>query len=200
MALASFSSIDRSVLRWIRTSESPAEFTLSAGETPVAVLRWKAHGGSLATAETASGRWTLKRVGFLNPQITVRPEGTPETLARLTAHLNHQEIALPGGPRFRLQRAGMLVPAWRITAPNGREVLHIEPAREGRRLEAGAVLEGDSPVAPEQQLLLAVIGWYFIVLVWFEDEALVALERLEGADGGPEKPGSGPPSAAATSP
>ena len=38
-------------------------------------------------------------------------------------------------------------------------------------------------------LLLGVIGWYFIVLAWFEDEALVSLEGPESApDAGASRP------------
>lgn len=183
MALASFGSVDRSTLRWLRTQESPAEFTLSAGDTPVARLRWLQPVGSLARAETATGEWTLKRGGFLNPHITVRKRGGGENLARLTVHLSHHAIELANGVSYPFHRAGMLVPAWKVTTEEGREVLHVEPVREGRKLVAGAVLASSVAVDLPDLLLLAVIGWYFIVLAWFEDEALVP---LEGADEPPE--------------
>jgi hypothetical protein len=172
MDLAPFASVDRSTLRWLRTQESPAEFTLSAGEAPVARLRWLQAGGSLATAETAEGSWTLKRGGFLNPHITLRKPGGGENLARLTAHLSHHEIQIARGASYRFHRAGLLVPAWKVTTEEGGEVLHIEPGREGRKLEGGAVVAASTAVDLPDLLLLAVIGWYFIVLAWFEDEAL----------------------------
>lgn len=179
MVLTPFSSVDRSTLRWLRSEESPLEFTLSAGDSSVARLRWLQPGGSLATAETTSGEWTLKRGGFLNPHITVRKPGGGENLARLTVHLSYHAIELADGLTYRFHRAGVLVPAWKVTTDAGREVLHIEPVRDGRKLVAGAALAAPTAVDLPDLLLLEVVGWYFIVLAWFEDEALVP---LEGAD------------------
>ena len=176
MALSPFSSVDRSTLRWLRTAENPAEFTLSAGESAVATLRWKQRGGSLASAETSVGVWTLKRGGFLNPHVTLRSDGSEQVRARLTAHLNHHELALDNGRLYRFRRAGMLVPAWKVTTSQGTEELHIEPVRDGRKLEAGAVLAAPTAVDLPELLLLVVLSWYFIVLAWFEDEALTPLE------------------------
>jgi hypothetical protein len=180
MVFAPIASVDRSALRWLRTAESPAEFKLSSGETTVAQLRWAHHGGSLASAASSAGAWTLKRGGFLNPHITVRRAGGGEDLARLSVHLSSHRIEVLGGKTYRFHRAGMLVPAWKVSTMEGQEILHVEPVREGRKLVGGAVLP--SPVGGElaELLLLSVISWYFIVLAWFEDEALVPLEGPEG--------------------
>ena len=152
------------------------EFTLSSAESAVATLRWRQRGGSLAAAETSDGVWTLKRGGFLNPHVTVRTEGSETVRATLTAHLNHHEITLENGRVYRFRRAGMLVPAWKVTTSQGTEVLHIEPVREGRKLEAGAVLAGPTALDLPELLLLVVLTWYFILLAWFEDEALMPFE------------------------
>jgi hypothetical protein len=175
MALVPFASVDRSALRWQRTAETPMEFTLSSGDAPVARVRWAHVGGSLASAELSGETWTLKRGGFLNPNITARAaDGT--TVARLTVHLSHHTIELPGGAAYRFHRAGVLLPAWKVTGDDGQEVLHLEPVREGRRLEGGAVIAPPYATDRPELLLLIVVAWYFIVLAWFEDEALVPLE------------------------
>ncbi len=174
--LVPLASVDRSTMRWQRTSETPLEFVLSSGESPVARLRWAHAGGSLASLDYADGSWTLKRGGFLNPHITVRRSAAGEVLARLTAHLSHHAIELPGGPTFRFHRAGMLVPAWKVSRDDGTELLHIEPVREGRRLEGGAVIASEEGAKFSGLLLLIALAWHFIVLAWFEDEALVPLE------------------------
>ena len=186
MTLTPFSSVDRSTLRWLRTAESPAEFTLLSADAPVARLRWRKHGGSLAAVECSDGVWTLKRGGFLNPHVTVRTEGSEAIRARLTAHLNHHEIAIDSGRTYRFRRAGLLVPAWKVTDPEGTEVLHIEPVREGRKLEGGAVLAAPRALDLPELLILVVLSWNIIVLASFEDEALTALE-------GPDRPGAPAP-------
>jgi len=181
VGLVPFASVDPSTLRWIRTQEAPAAFSLRAGEAEVATLTWERPGGSLATARTSDATWTMKRAGFLQPTILVRPAGRTEPVARLSAHLARHEITVGAEPAYRLRHLSHLLPSWRLSTARGDEVLHIEPVPERRALEAGAVI-----VAPTARgsttLLLVVLTWYFIVLTWFEDEALEALAPFEGLD------------------
>lgn len=179
VALAPFASVDHSALRWLRTSENPVEFTLLSDNLEVAKIRWGPQGGSLASASTSDAHWTLKRGGFLNPHITLRRAAGGENLARLSVHLSSHRIEVLGGSTYRFHRAGMLVPAWKVATGDGKEVLHIEPVREGRKLVAGAAIPAPSAVDLPELLMLVVLGWYFIVLAWFEDEALVPLEGPE---------------------
>lgn len=176
MTFVPFDSVDATSLRWLRRGESPLQFDLLAGDRLVASLEWKVHGGTLATARTAQGSWTLKRVGFLNPGITVRSEGSAENVARLTAHLQYHRIELTNHLTYRFHRAGVLVPAWQVTEETGREILHIEPVRDGRKLVGGAVLAPSFAPALVGFRLLLLVSWYFIALAWFEDETLATLE------------------------
>jgi len=181
VALVPFDSVDRSALRWIRTQESPTAFSLRAGDAEVATLVWERPGGSLATATTAEASWTLKRAGFLQPTILVREKGGSDPVARLTAHLAHHEITVGHEPAYRLRHVTHLVPSWRLTTSKGAELLHIEPVPGHRSLEGGAVVVSVSFAGPAT-LLLVVLTWYFVVLTWFEDEAIEALARFEGPD------------------
>ena len=168
-----FDSVDAASLRWMRRSESELQFDLLAGDEPVASMAWKAGSGTVTTAGSA---WTVRRAGFLNPTVVVHPEGSEKVVARLSVHWHVHRIEVTGGPVYRFHRAGLLLPAWQVTTEDGREILHIEPVREGRRLVGGAVIAPpEVPRLPEFPLLLA-ISWCFIVLAWFEDEALVPLE------------------------
>lgn len=142
----------------------------------MATLTWKAGTGSLATARTAAGSWTMKRIGFLNPQVSVRAEGSATDAARLSVHWNYHRIELPGHPSYRFHRAGVLVPAWQVSTDGGGEVLHIEPVREGRKLVGGAVIAPATAKGLSELPLLLIVSWHFIVLAWFEDEAFVPLE------------------------
>ena len=179
MALAAFSSVDATSLRWLRGRDDPLEFALLSGDQALASLSWSGTGRTLATARVAGATWTLKRVGFLNPHVTVRAEGASTDLARLTVHFNYHRIELAGGRAFRFHRAGVLVPAWKVTDEAGRELLHIEPVRDGQKLVGGAVIAPKEATLTPDFPLLVVVSWYFIVLAWFEDEMLTP---LEGAD------------------
>jgi len=180
MAIAPLSTVDRTTLRWLRTRDRPDAFTLLSGETTVATLEWVQRGGSLATLRSSSGEWTLKRGGFLNPHITAR--SGEATVARLSVHFNHHQVDVTGGRSYRFHRAGVLVPAWTVTTPAGQELLHLEPVREGRHLSAGAVVVASEAADLPDLLLLTAISWYFVVLAWFEDEALETLAPFEGPD------------------
>ncbi|MGI0129302.1 MAG: hypothetical protein ACREEC_04005, partial [Thermoplasmata archaeon] len=162
MALVAFAAVDPTSLRWLRRGASPLEFDLLAGDQPVATLIWKSGTGSLATARTASGSWTLKRTGFLNPRVTVRAEGTTTDVAHLSVHWNYHRIEIRGRPPYRFHRAGVLVPAWQVTQEGGAEVLHVEPVREGRKLVGGAVIAAADAKALGELPLLLVVSWHFI--------------------------------------
>ena len=174
--LVPFGSVDRTALRWMRDGSQPLAFRLMSGDAPVAELRWAKDTGSLATAQTADASWTIKRGGFLNPHVTIRDAAGGPDLARLSVHLGYHSIHLAGGPEYRLHRAGLLVPAWQVTTTDRLEVVHLEPVRAGRVLEAGAVVVDASATDLRALLILVVLSWHFIVLAWFEDEALVPLE------------------------
>jgi len=181
VTFASFASADVTALRWLRSADSPVEFSLSSGDIALGKLQWATRAGSLAHAETSAGRWTLKRGGFLNPHITLRSADSKTELARISVHLNYHSVQFTGGSTYRFHRAGILLPAWQLTTSSGTELVHLEPVREGRKLTGGAVVSTPSGASCTDLAALLVLSWYFIVLAWFEDEALVPLEVLDAA-------------------
>ncbi len=186
MEPAPFAKVDATTLRWLPSAGPPPVWELRSGATLVVAIGWAASGGSLASARTASGTWSLKRVGFLAPRITARTAGAEANVAVLSAHVAYHAIDLADGSSFRLRRAGVALPAWVLTAGAGVEVAHIEPVGEGRTLAGGAVVvPPEATRRPELGLLLA-ISWYFVVTAWAEEyarERLVALEQRVGAPG-----------------
>jgi len=184
VALVPLASVDPTALRWLRTAEEPAEFTLSAGDDSVAVLRWAKAGGSDANAETLTDHWTFQRVGFLTTHLTLRAEGSTSDSARIRIHVglhkgeNFHGIEFVGGAKYRFHRAGVQVPAWQVTTENASELLHIEPVREERKLLGAAILVSPEGRASQDLAALLAFTWYFIVLVWYEDETLLPFEQV----------------------
>lgn len=68
-------------LKWIQPSAFHMKYELLAGEELVATLGFRSSFGTLATAETADGCWTFKRVGFWQTRLTVRSCGEEQDLA-----------------------------------------------------------------------------------------------------------------------
>jgi hypothetical protein len=158
-------------LHWVRTAERPAGFELRDLDVPVAALGWVRHGGSLAEVETAAGRWSLKRTGFLHPVVTVRPKGGPATdLARLTVHWRRSLLESPGATPAFLERAGIAIPAWQLVDASGHRLFHVEPVSEGGRLAGGTVSVDPAGQGAADLLLALVVAWYYVVLQWAEEE------------------------------
>lgn len=187
MPLSPFASVDRSTLSWIRTAEEPMSFVLASGESRLAEIRWAHRGQPLGAVETADATWSVKRERFPAPHLLLHAADGPVEVARVAPHLNHHRIEIHGGKAYRFHRAGMMVPAWKITTDDGAEIAHIEPVREGRKLEAGAVLVTPIGVDLPELPILLTASWYFIGLAWFEDESLVPFEGSD-APAGPGGP------------
>lgn len=171
MEFADLSKVDLSVLRWTRVAGERHSFHLGAGDATVAELAWQKSHGSLATASTKDGQWTLKRAGLLHAHLTMRSAGSEKDLARVFMQWRDHLIQLAGGATYHLRRDSLLVPAWTVSdAASSQPAFVIEPVREGRRLEGGIVTVRPEARALPALGLLLLLSWYFVVLSWFEDE------------------------------
>ena len=170
-------------MRWIRPTADRHVYELRAGDALLAQLAWPGGAGSLAHASIAGAELSLKRGGFLQPHVTLRDAGGHD-LARLSMHLHHGTVLLASGRSFLFRRAGMLVPAWQVSDPAGRLLVHLEPVAERGRLQGGLVQVEPTFVRDPALADLVLLAWYFIHLAWFEDEALHASESILSAASG----------------
>ena len=173
---------DLDALRWSRSGEAHS-YQLTAGSDVVATLHWTKSVGTLATAEAEGTHWTLKRSGFLAPMVSVRDAANGKDLAVLHVHLNNSLLQLSGGATYRWTRTGFWIPAWEFQDPTGAELVNFEPVREEGRLQGGLMEVAASARASPDLLLLLVLGWYFIVQSWIEDEAVAASRAILDATG-----------------
>jgi hypothetical protein len=177
--------VDPGLLRWVRSHVDRHEYDLEAGDDVIATLRWQKPVGSLAEAKSSQGEWTLKRSGFLSPSLVVRDSKSGADLAHLFAHFNHSTVRLPNGARYEWNRTGLMVPGWHFRDVRGQEVVSFEPTREHLRLEGGLLTVLPAARSLPELTLLLILGWYFIVLAWVEDEAAAASSAVLGATVGP---------------
>lgn len=68
-------------LEWLQPKTFATYYELKSGEKLVGTLSFRSTFGTLAVAEMANGKWSFKRVGFLNPRVTVRGHGSERDLA-----------------------------------------------------------------------------------------------------------------------
>lgn len=170
-------------LRWTRGSE-PHSYQLRSGSDPIATLHWDRAVETVATAEAEGMVWTVRRSGFLAPAVTVRDRTTEKELAILHVHLNHSVLQVAGGATYRWTRTGFWVPAWEFQSLTGSELVDFEPVREEAHLEGGLVSVSPEGRKDPNLLLFLVVGWYFIVQSWIEDEAVAASRAVLDATSG----------------
>jgi hypothetical protein len=86
-------------LRWVKGDG----YELRDGDDVVARLRFRSVWGSLATAESADGCWTFKRVGFFQTRATIRACGSDEEVATFKNNTwsGGGTLELPDGRRLQ---------------------------------------------------------------------------------------------------
>lgn len=171
------SSAEMEGLRWTKGPEAHS-YRLESGKDPLATLRWEKPVETVAVAEAAGVKWTLRRHGFLRPIVAVNEAETGRPVAELHVHLNNSLVQLPSGALYRWTRTGFWVPAWEFQTTTGRELVDFEPVREEARLAGGLVSVSAEGRGDPNLLLLLVLGWYFIVQAWTEDEAVAASRAI----------------------
>ena len=155
-------------------------FELRAGGHVVATLGFGSLCDSLARAESADGSWTFRRVGILNPRVTVRKAGEEATLAIYTPRWTGREgtLEFPGRRVFNWMQSSFWATKHEITDAAGNPLVSFESGTAKPRLsdifktQARVEIDQRGRALPELPLLV-LLGWYLIVLQK-QDAAAVA--------------------------
>jgi len=151
--------------RWVQPDVTDRRYELRAGDVVVATLCWGNPWGSLATGETAEGRWTLKRAGFLQPRVTIRVTGSDAQAGIVTLHwAGNGDVQLADGHAFRWTRTGFWHSEWAFTSTGGELLVVFKPKFVMMGFEAEIEIEARALSLPELSLL-ALLGWYLMVLI-----------------------------------
>jgi hypothetical protein len=131
----------------------------------VATLTWAKSRGSLATGESAEGDWTLKRLGFLRPRVTVREAGSDTDLAVLSMNwVGEGAVVFSDGETFQFERSGFWHPQWSMSDSRGGRLLLLKPDVGWKKKKADVQIE-DAPTPSKRISLLAILGWYVLILI-----------------------------------
>ena len=133
----------------------------------------------MAEATTLDESWSIKRTGFLHPQVSIRRKGAEVDLARMAIHWRRTRLEMLGGPGYVFERTGVAIPAWQFLGPDGSRWVHIEPIADRGTLAGGIVSVAPAALALKELPLLLLTGWYYIMHEWLEEEtAAVAASVL----------------------
>lgn len=173
------SRLETDTLSWIPVGRR--SYQLQGGDELVATLDWAAARGSLAAGEAADGSWTFKRAGFLRPHVTVRVEGSQADLAIL--HLSRgreSRLDFADGRRFAWGPARGRRGQMAFSDLAGERVVAFLPRAKSFKYSAEVEI-GPGKKELAELSLLALIGWYRLVLQIEEDASLAASVSATGA-------------------
>lgn len=154
-------------LRWEQPKASKMEYALLGGETRAATLRFRSMFGSLATAESADGCWTFKRVGFWQPRVTVRVCDTPADLATFTNNTwsGGGTLALADGRKL-LASTNMWATQYELKTETESSLIRYK-MRGVVHLSASVEIQPTAVGMPELPWLVP-FGWYLAVLMYMD--------------------------------
>jgi hypothetical protein len=150
---------------WVQFQAAKRQYELRVGDAVAATLRWENAWGSLATGETAEGQWTLKRAGFLRPRVTVRVAGSdPDVAVLLLGWGGSGDVRLADGRQFLWAPTSFWHSEWAFTTSGGEPLLVFKPKFALMRSETEIEIKAQALSLPELSLL-AILGWYLMVLI-----------------------------------
>jgi hypothetical protein len=168
-------------LAWTQPKAFHRRFELVAGDAVIAKLTFETAFGSLATGRTADGAWTLKRVGFFRPSVTVRIAGKEDNIAHYHPRWTgtEGELNFGDGRAYRWRVANFWVTRFELQNSVGEPLITFrQGSLEGgiaALLKTQALVDVTDAGRSEPDLaLLAVIAWYLIVLTQEDSSAAAA--------------------------
>lgn len=176
---------DAEPLEWKCVSEQ--RFELIAGGVLYAVMRCDSPYALSATAMTALDSWTMRCVRFLDSQFVVQNKAENEDIAfYVPTEPGKGLLQYVNGRIFKLQAQTSLAGlfkgqrSWSWLDENGRVLLTIQPQPSTwpNQFQRDALVTMTPQAEGVTELpLLAVLGWY-ILLVHYEDEETILSQVL----------------------
>jgi hypothetical protein len=161
-----------SELEWVQPRALRMEYELRSGGEVVAMLRFRRSWGSFATAQSADGCWTFKRVGFWQTRATVRACGSEMDIAtfRQNPWKGGGILELADGRRF-LAANNFCQTRSQIQTEDGEPLIRFR-MHGFLRMSAEVEIEPAAAEMPEMPWMV-LAGWYFAVMA-YNDAAATA--------------------------
>jgi len=151
-------------LHWVQLRVVRHEFELRSEDELYGTLRWEKTFGSLAAAASDDGQWRFKRVGFLNPRVTVRQPGSDLDIAIFKPGWTGSGVLeFPSGRRFKWEHKDSWRLEW-IFEEAGQELMRLKSKAGSLKMKVRVDISPSVKNLPEASLL-ASLGMYLLVLM-----------------------------------
>lgn len=161
-------------LKWVQPRAWKMEYELRAGNELIATLRFRSSFGSFATAESADGCWTFKRVGFWQTKATIRGCGSDTDIGvfKNNTWSGGGTLELHDGRKF-LATTNL----WKINlefkSESGDTLVSFKSGGF-IHLSAAVEIQPDAAGMPELPLIV-MLGWYLTVMMYMDTAATAAM-------------------------
>jgi hypothetical protein len=159
-------------LLWHRPSLLKAEYELKSGEALVATLRFRSVWGTFATAQSADGCWTFKRVGFWQTRATIRRCDSEEEIAAFKNNTwsGGGTLLFPDGHQY-LANTNFWQTQYEFKTETGESLIHYR--NRGLFVSSAEVTILPPAQAVPELPWMVMLGWYLILMMQ-NDSAYVA--------------------------
>jgi hypothetical protein len=183
--MRSLRTVKTGTLRWVQSASLSENFELREGADALGSLTWGSSCGTLASAVCEDGRWTFKRVGFLNPCVTARASGSEANAAVFRPRLwGDGLLELSGGRVVEWRPAGLWRNEWFFCETDGGRLITFKlentEGLKGLLKDEGRADFSPGAVTRPEFTLLVFLGWYLLVLYQRDSDAAVAITASIG--------------------
>jgi hypothetical protein len=168
-----FASLSGLPLTWKQPNLFKMEYELWDDDRQAAALRFRSAFGTMATAESADGSWTFKRVGFFKTHVTVRESGSETDLA-----VFHNDtwsgggtLALADGRKYRLT-TNFWQNRYEFQTEAGDSILRLSTEGVFKQTSTFETLAGG--IGLKELPWMVLLGWYLVVMMQHDSAAAVA--------------------------
>lgn len=152
-------------LHWRQPSALQQRHELRDGEVEVATLEFRNAFGTLATAQTAEGVWTFKRVGVFNARVTVRAGDSERDLAafRPNTWKAGGTLELADGRQFRAD-TNLWMTRYSFASPDEQPLVSFQRIAGVLHHSAEVTVHESARTLPELPWIVP-LGWYLALLM-----------------------------------
>jgi hypothetical protein len=161
-------------LKWVQPSALKQEFELQTDGEVAATLRLKSSFGSFATAESADGCWTFKRVGFWQTRATVRACDSETDIATFKNNTwkGGGTLELADGRKY-LANTNFWQTQYEFKTETGERLFGYTNIGGVMHLSARVQIEPQAVNLPELPWLV-MFGWYLALMLHRDSAAAAA--------------------------
>ena len=174
----SLTNLSGEQLNWIQPKTAHQLFELKTQNDVYGILNFPKSHGSLAEAETADGKWTLKRVGFFHPHITIRNYGEENDLGIFKPNImaTSGTLEFNGGRKYVWEASNFWATKFDFKNEAGDSVVTFKSGIEDPKLKdwfkTQARVEFVKGKEPAEDIsLLIMLGWYLIIVLQMDSAA-----------------------------